>query len=180
MPSDFRAQQASDTLDALDDPTLEDVSRMLDQFDADDVAAMISYKVKSAGGGGGSSPVKAVAVSFDFSSADLVSGITLYTPTPGDLIVVVGSIPVAWNGTTPGLWVGFDVADAWNNTGFDATQPDDRVVEGLFSLNGQFWDPPFLLTVSTPIKVGIQDGSGGSAGSTQGQARVILLAYPAQ
>jgi hypothetical protein len=139
---------------------------------------------------GGSSPL-AVRVPIAFNTPDLVlTGITLYTPTIGDVLldyVSCYSVETAWNGSTPFLWLsaGGDDYATLAVSGKDLTQVDipNGARTGLVYpfatdvLGGA--GQQGIFTSADPLVATVDDTAGGDPGSTQGAGEIILVILPA-
>lgn len=133
-------------------------------------------------GGGGSQPVTVVRVPFTFDTADILTGLAVFTPSAGDQIVPVIStlsVSTAWDGDNPSL----EVQSQGDEVGTLAT----LALSGVNAPTGTFLTTPFQLgsdvawicTDATPLTILVDNGGGSDAGSTVGEGSITLLVIPA-
>ena len=107
-------------------------------------------------GNAGVTPLNVLSFPFTFATAGLASGVTLYTPSIGDIIYDIGVvITTAFDGTTPKIDVG--TFNGGNNGLFDelATAPIDATkVYADVTNNAGLGTPNSALWLSTAIVQG--------------------------
>lgn len=119
----------------------------------------------------------------EFDTPDLLTGVAIYVPRVGDVILPIGyiDIPEAWNGTTPtmNLFSEGNLPSTDGIVGGDMTlQNNDSITGGhvaRFGNTAAF--PPLLLKMldETPLMIAVGDGTdSGDPGSTQGVANIVI------
>lgn len=125
--------------------------------------------------GGGSSALTVVNFSIPFDLPNLLTGVTVYSPTAGDRLLATGwSCPTAFDGTTPNahlLLADLDFAD-------QGLSSADSPITGGSELVGAPGLQAFGLDGTQPLVLTVDDGSGGDPGSTVGLAGLFLLIVP--
>lgn len=142
--------------------------------------------------GGGSMPIKVVRVPIAFNTPGINAdgagggGIDLYVPAAGDLIWW-GASPIFLN--TPWNAAGSQLNFTW------ADLASQFLTQGLVggtnpqAADGHSFDPiasfslvsnnPCLVTDATPLRVIIDDSSGGDPGATTGEGEIVLVVFAA-
>jgi len=125
-------------------------------------------------------------------------GVPIYTPTPGDAVLVAAqrggvsylSIPAAWDGLTPILYLfaegdavlGQDPVSLAVGYGDLSTADGPPPNSAHYATPGlparsffAFADGPLFALDATPMRIAIDNRTGGDPGSTQGAAELVLV-----
>lgn len=126
------------------------------------------------------------------SGGATTAGVTVYTPTAGDLwllsrVATTVNVSAAFNGNTPTGWFALgadDYSTFGGQSGLDLTQIDaslDASGHATQATTSNFGggDKPARFMDDTPLRFLIDDGSFGAPGSSQGEAEIhLIIAHP--
>lgn len=146
----------------------------------DDHAATKKYVDDNSGGGGGGSSPSITSFPFAHDTPGLVDGVTILSLADQQILLALFvSLPVAFDGTTPVMWVGTDDNPAiLVNT--DATVTDSPPAPGLwYFAAGSFGTTTIYAHPAVDLKLYVTNGNvGGNPGSTVGAGEVYMLTAP--
>lgn len=135
--------------------------------------------------GGGSSSIVSEITSFAHDTANIVTGIPVYTPEVGDvLLMVIVFNSVAFNGSTPTL--SFFPSDGAPDSGSSLQSSDATHVRQQVGSGGDLYVQsddtytPWQFGSTDPLLLALTDGSGGASGATAGTgiACVVVAKAP--